>query len=327
MEKTLRTVAATLLIGVTLNGCTGNGGSPRDGASRGGAKEVRIALQPIPHFAPIMVAKQKGWLQEELMRKGAIVKWSSFLAGPAMNESFAAGEQDIGLMGDAPAIIGRAAGMDTRIIGRTSSGPTGLAILVGKQSEIKSPKDLKGKKVATVKGSYAHHLLAIVLEKNGLTAADIQFLNMSQGDIGTALQKGDIDAGAVWEPLITKLLDQGTARVLVDGTGIKNGILVIVATNSFAVRNPELVRKFLEVYERGRDFVRENPREAARLIAAEVNLPPGQIEKVLTRFDFDPHLTDQDIVELRKTEEFMRSVHIIKAPVDIAAFVSPPTPR
>jgi len=82
-------------------------------------------------------------------------------------------------------------------------------------------------------------------------------------------------AGVIWEPLITRLSDEGTARVLVDGTGIKNGILVIVATNSFVARNPDLIRKFLEVYERARDFLRENPREAARLISGEVNLPPG----------------------------------------------------
>jgi sulfonate transport system substrate-binding protein len=160
-----------------------------------------------------------------------------------------------------------------------------------------------------------------------LTIDDILFLNMSQGDIGTALKKGDIDAGAIWEPLITKLTNEGTARVLVDGTGIKNGILVIVATNSFVARNPDLVRKFLEVYERARDFLRENPREAARLISGEVNLPPGQLEKVLAKFDFDPLLSEDDIMELRKSEEFMRSAQIIKTPVDIAAFVGPPAVR
>ncbi len=327
MKKTLGLTAVSLLICATACGCTGDGGSPRGEAARNGTKEVRIALQPIPHFAPLFVAKQKGWLQEEFLRQGAIVKWSSFLAGPPMNESFAAGGQDIGLMGDAPALIGRAAGMDTRIIGRTSSGPAALAIVVGKHSSIKSPKDLKGKKVATVKGSYAHHLLAIVLQNSGLTADDIRFLNMSQGDIGTALQKGDIDAGAIWEPLITRLTDEGTARVLVDGTGIKSGILVIVATNSFVARNPDLVRKFLEVYERARDFLRENPREAARLISGEVNLPPGQLEKVLAKFDFDPRLSGNDITELRKSEEFMKSAHIIKTPVDIAAFVGPQAAR
>jgi sulfonate transport system substrate-binding protein len=326
MNKMTGVAAGLALVGAMVGGFTGCERSQGNGQARTAGREIRIALQPIPHFAPLYVAKEKGWLQEEFLRQGAIVKWSSFLAGPPMNESFAAGEQDIGLMGDAPAIIGRAAGMDTRIIGRTSSGPTALAVVVGKQSPIASPKGLRGKKVATVKGSYAHHLLTIVLRNAGMTTDDIRFLNMSQGDIATALEKGDIDAAAVWEPLITRLSDQGTARVLVDGTGIKKGILVVVATKTFVDRNPDLVHKFLEVYERGRDYIRGNPREAARLLSGDMKLPPGQLERVLAMFDFDPRLSDEDIAELKSCEEFMRAARIIKERVDIATFVSPAPP-
>lgn len=319
-------VGGLVLVGAMVGGFTDCEQSQGDGAPRTGAKEVRIALQPIPHFAPLYVAKEKGWLQEEFLRQGAIVKWSSFPAGPPMNESFASGKQDIGLMGDAPAIIGRAAGIDTRIIGRSSSGPTALAVVVGKHSPISSPGDLRGKKVATVKGSSAHHLLTIVLRNGGMTTDDIRFLNMSQGAIATALEKGEIDAAAVWEPLITRLSGQGTARVLVDGTGLKKGILVIVATKAFVDRDPRLVRKFLEVYERGREYIRENPREAARLLSGEVKLPPVQLQKVLARFDFDPRLSDDDIAELKSSEAFMRAARIIRERVDIATFVSPAPP-
>jgi len=325
--KTRNGLAAGLVLtGWMVGGFTGCERSHETGAPRTAAREIRIALQPIPQFAPLHVAKEKGWLQEEFLRLGAIVKWSSFLAGPPMNESFAAGEQDIGLMGDAPAIIGRSAGMDTRIIGRTSSGPTALAIVVGKHSPISSPRGLRGKKVATVKGSYAHHLLTIVLRNGGMTTDDIRFLNMSQGDIATALEKGDIDAAAVWEPLLTRLSDQGTARVLADGTGLKKGILVIVATNAFVDRNPGLVRKLLEVYERGREYIRGNPREAARLLSGEMKLSPGQLERVLAKFDFDPRLSDDDIAELKSSEEFMSAGRIIKERVDIATFLSPALP-
>jgi len=149
--------AGLVLAGAMVVGCAGCERSHGNGAPRTGTREVRIALQPIPQIVPLYVAKEKGWLQEVFLRQGAIVKWSSFPAGPPMNESFASGGQDIGLMGDAPAIIGRAAGIDTRIIGRASSGPTALAVVVGKRSPISSPRDLRGRKVAAVKGSHAHH--------------------------------------------------------------------------------------------------------------------------------------------------------------------------
>lgn len=285
------------------------------------AKELRIATQPIPGYAPIFVAKRQGWLEEELKKAGVAVKWSSFDAGPPMNESFAAGQQDIGFLGDSAAIIPKAAGQDTRIIGLAAAAPKGLALVVPKDSPITSAKELKGKKVAVVKGSFAHHLLVLVLKNNGLSVDDIQFINMTQADIATALAKGDIDAGAIWEPLITRLEDQGVAKVLVDGTGIKKGLLVIVANNSFAGKNPELVNAFLKAYQRGSEFIKANPQEAARLIADEVKVSPEQLVKVLTKFDFNSAVQQDDIQELKTGEEFMRSTGIIKSPVDIDAFV------
>jgi sulfonate transport system substrate-binding protein len=326
MKRMYGLAAGLVLVGAVAGGFTDCERSHGNGAPRTGGMEVRIALQPIPQFAPLYVAKEKGWLQEEFLRQGAIVKWSSFPASFPMNESFASGEQDIGLMGDAPAIIGRAAGMDTRIIGRASSGPTAVAVVVGKHSPIASPRDLRGRKVATVKGSSAHHLLAIVLRNGGMTTDDIRFVNMSQGDIATALEKGDIDAAAVREPLITRLSDQGTARVLADGTGLKKGILVFVATKAFVDRNPGLVQKFLEVYERGRQYSHGNPGEAARLLSDEMNLSSRQLERVLARFDFDPRLSDDDIAEMKSSEEFMSAARTINERVDIATFISPASP-
>ncbi len=119
------------------------------------ANELRIATQPIPQYAPIFIAKHKKWVEEELSKVHAksTLKWSSFSAGPPINESFASGQQDIGFLGDTPAIIGKAARIDTRIIALTSSGPKALAVVVPTKSRIKSSKDLKGKKVAVVKGS------------------------------------------------------------------------------------------------------------------------------------------------------------------------------
>ncbi|MGC9966009.1 MAG: aliphatic sulfonate ABC transporter substrate-binding protein [Geobacteraceae bacterium] len=287
------------------------------------ADEIRIATQPIPHYAPIFVAKHKEWLEEELAKAGAkpVIKWASFSAGPPINESFAAGQQDIGFLGDTPAIIGRAAGIDTRIIGLASNGPESLAVIVPTKSNIKSPKDLRGKKAAVVKGSYAHHLLVLVLQKEGLTVNDIDLINLSQADIATAIVNGNIDAAAVWEPIITKLESEGAVRVLTDGTGIKKGILVIIATNDFAGKHREQTKALLRAYQRGAQFIESNPKEAAQLIAGDVNLPADLLLKVLAKFDFHPAIHADDIDEIKASEAFMLSAGLIKTPVNIDAFV------
>jgi sulfonate transport system substrate-binding protein len=288
------------------------------------ADEIRIATQPIPHYAPIFVAREKKWVEEELRKAGfpaVAIKWASFSAGPPINESFAAGQQDFGLMGDTPAIIAKSAGIDTLVVALASYGPKSLAVIVPTNSSIKSPKDLKGKKVAVVKGSYTHHLLVLVLQHAGLTTGDIQLINLSQADIATAIVNGDIAAAAVWEPLITHLETQGIARVLADGTGIKKGVLVIVVTNDFLVKHRSQVKAVLRAYQRGADFIKSNPKDAARLITADVSLPPDLLHKVFTKFNYNPAIHADDIEELKKSEAFMKSAGLIRASVNIDDFV------
>lgn len=286
------------------------------------AAEIRLATQPIPAYAPVFVAKHKGFIEEELarIRIKPVIKWSSFAAGPPINESFAAGQQDFGFLGDVPAIIGKSAGINTRIIALTSSGPKTLAVVVPPKSAIISPTGLKGKKIGVVKGSYAHHLLLLVLQKGGLTANDIELINLSQADIATAIVNGNIDAAAIWEPLLTRLSTQGSVRVLADGTGIKKGVLVIIATNDFVTRNRAQTKAVLKAYQRGADFIKAHPAEAARLIAADVNLAPELLLALFNKFDYNPAIQAEDIAEIKKSEAFLLSNGLIRSNVNIDTF-------
>lgn len=286
--------------------------------SAASADELRLAAQPFPSYAPIFLAKKKGWLDEELSTAGApTVTLATFAAGPPINESFAAGQQDFGFLGDTPAIIGKGAGLETSLIGKSSVGPKSLAVIVPEGSPLKSPSELRGKKVAVTKGSYAHHLLALVLGQGGLTFSDIELINLPNGDIPAALAAGSIDAGAVWEPVITKFEQQKAIRVLADGTGIKAGVLTIVASTDFIKKKPEQVKAVLRAYQRGADYIRANPAQAASEVATDVSLSADLLQLVFAKFDYTPTLSDNDIAELKKSAEFMKSVNIIKAPVDI----------
>jgi len=291
-------------------------------AATASADEIRLATQPMPHYAPIFIAKHNGWLDEELakVKPGIKVTWSSFAAGPPINESFAAGQQDFGFLGDTPAIIGKSVGIDTRLIAKTSQGPQTLAVVVGADSPIKSPKDLKGKKVAVTKGSYGHHLLALVLQQGGLTFNDIEFINLPVAEIAPAIIAGTIDAGAVWEPVITKYETQKAIRVLADGTGIKSGMLLIIATNDIIKAHPDQVQAVLRAYARGAEYAKAHPNETAELVAADVKLTPDLLLPILAKLDFNPALHDADIAELRKTVDFQLANGLIKQPVDIASW-------
>lgn len=290
--------------------------------SAGAQEALRIAAQPFPLYAPIFLAKKKGWLGEELAKAGArpTITLTTFAAGPPINESFAAGQQDFGFLGDTPAIIGKSVGLDTNLIGKASVGPKSLAVVVAANSPMKTPAELKGRKVAVTKGSYAHHLLALVLNQGGLTFNDIELVNLPNGDIPAALTAGSIDAGAVWEPIITRFEAQKAIRVLADGTGIKSGVLTVVASTAFIKSKPEQVKAVLRAYNRAAAFIQSNPAEAAEAVSADVGLSPDLLLPVFAKLDYNPILRDEDVAELKKSAEFMKSVGIIKTAVDIDAF-------
>jgi len=287
------------------------------------ATEVRIAVQPIPLYAPLFVAKANHWLDEEFAKidKVTTIKWSVFPAGAPINESFAAGQQDIGLLGDTPATIGRAAGIETRVIGHSASGPRILALIVAKDSAITSPEQLKRRKVAVTKASISEHLLSLVLQKYGLSLKDVEQINLPNAEIPSAIITGAVDAGGVWEPILTKYESQGAVKVLADGTGLKTAVQFILASDSFLKDHREYAKAFLRVYARGAEFVKANPKEASNLITADVNLPPDLAEKVISKLDFNPVISDADIVELKQTEGYLSGVGLTRKRVDVDAWL------
>jgi len=301
MKVTAALLLAGMAFGVSLT------------ASAAQAEELRIATQPIPLYAPLYVAKNKKWLDEELAKSspGTTAKFSTFAAGAPINESFAAGQQDIGLLGDTPTIIGNAAGIERKTI----------AVIVGYDSPIHSPKELKGKKVAVPKATYTEHLLSLVLEQNGLTLKDVEQINLPNAEVGPAIIAGSVDAGAVWEPALTRFESQKAVRVLADGTGLKTGLLAIVATPEAISGKREALKAFLRAYVRGAEFIRTNPHEAAQLVSADVNLPPDLTEAVFAKLNFSPALTDGDVAEFKKTEGYIYSIGLIKNRVDVDAII------
>lgn len=287
---------------------------------KGKATVIRIATQPAPLYSPIFVAKQKHWLEEELAKEGVSVQWSSFVSGPPENESFFAGQQDIGVIGDTPAINAKSAGLGTRIVGISATGPKALALIARKDSKIQSVADLKGRKVAVTKGSYAHHLLYLLLKNAGLKPEDIKLIHLPPADLVTAFNAGDVDAAASWEPFLSRIEANGAYRVA-DGTGIKQGALVIFAVEKFAKENPELVVALLKAYQRGYEFIKANPKEAAILIAPEVKLDADLLQqKIFPVLNYDPVIRLEHHTELKATETFLRENGLSKGPVDIDAF-------
>lgn len=288
------------------------------------AAELRIGYAPNTFYSPILVAKQKKWLEEELAAAGlgaTTVKWQSFSAGPMMNEAIASGQLDIIFTGDLPAIIGKSIGFETHVIGIASSGYLSQAGVVLANSSIKSVKDLKGKKVATFKGTIAHHLLILALNEANMKLSDIELVNLTLPDMNNALQRGDVAAAFLWEPLLSQLELDHSVRVIRDGKGLKNAIAVILATDDYVAKHRAESKVVLKAFKRGAELIKRNPAEATKLVAAELNQPLPIIRRSLDKFIYGPEFSPQILDSLASAEVFLRGERLTRTTVDVTRFM------
>lgn len=96
----------------------------------------------------------------------------------------------------------------------------GTAVLVRPDSPLRMAADLKGRSVATNRGSIGHFVTLKALASAGLTADDVQLRFIPPADAKLALTQGAVDAWATWEPYTALAETGGHARVLVNDRGL-----------------------------------------------------------------------------------------------------------
>lgn len=294
----------------------------QDAATNDGQKVVRIAVQPGTIFAPLYIAREKGWLEEALKDKNVKVEWTDFEAGPPMNESFSAGQQDIGVLGDVPAVSALAAGQDNTFIADINGGES-YAVLVKPDSSITKPADLKGKKIGLVVGSTCQNFVEKLLKKNGISINDVKLVNISVGDSQTVLTNGDVDAVAIWDPTVTRLEDNKSGKIIATGkdAGIL-GVNVIFARSQFVKDNPEIVKVVLEQYYRGAKEWQAHPEKYGTVLQKYFKVDPRLFPTIAKKYDYKSTFDDQDINALKDTVIFLQSIQAIQGDVDIKSHVN-----
>ena len=246
--------------------------------------ELRIGYQKAASL--FVLQKAQGTLEKRLAPLHASVKWVEFPAGPQLLEGLNLGSVDVGYVGEAPPIFAQAAGAKFAYIGYDPAAPEAEAILVPKDSAIKSVAELKGKKVALNKGSNVHYLLVKLLEKNGLKLSDIQPVYLAPADARAAFESGSVDAWVIWDPFAAAAEKAIGARVLANGKGVVNNYQYYLAERGFVAKNPKLIQAlFDDSVERGA-WLKANLKKAAEQIAPLQGLPVEVVELSLRRYEF-----------------------------------------
>jgi sulfonate transport system substrate-binding protein len=272
----------------------------------------------------IGIVQHFNYIENELKPNNVRIDWQfPEGTGPAINEAIAAGRVDFAAYGDLPQVIGRAAGLPTRIIsGEGNSGYQFLAVRSG--LKVRTVADLKGLRVSIQRGTILQLLLDRLLAQHGLTENDIQLFDLHTPDQISALTSDSVDASLGSTGLLA-LRDQGVVRIIdkVIGGGA-GGAGSLLVTDDFAQRYPATTRAVVRaVLKASRWSALPENRAAFLDVSALGGIPRNALNEELPG-DLGPYvhplIDDWLVGDFRDTTAFATQHGIIRAPIDIPSW-------
>jgi ABC-type nitrate/sulfonate/bicarbonate transport system substrate-binding protein len=272
--------------------------------------KVRIFSGTDEHWVQLQVAKAKGFFAAE----GLDAEVTVFTTGTTATEAFRAGRGDFISAGDLPSTAmwktGHAVGIapmssDTEIFG-----------IVGK-SDIRSPSDMRGRKVATRMGSTGEFLLYRYLASGNVMPSEVNIVDLAPPEMVLSLVHGNIDAFAWLAPFTTRAMSTGTnIKLISSAKGLANNRITLSVTKSMRDQNPELVTKIVRVVHRATEFTRANPEEATQIWAKAVQGDVKQSLPVVRLINYDMKLDDAFVNDMNELAKFMTQKGALKEPIN-----------
>lgn len=267
---------ATVIL-IVVAGCSNNASSTTSkGSNKSQSSTLRIGY--IGSTKDNIPTGVDGWgiqhqiLQEKLKKIGVEkFEFHAFPNGPPLNEAIAAGELDIGILGDTPAIVGRSNGLKTRLINQAAINSN--VWLITPKNGVKTIEDLKGKTVATQLGSYMYRYLTGVLKEKGLDK-DVKIVSMLSSDAEAALERNDIAAYAF--PTNSGPLIKSKGYPVIDEAKDHPELLgstVTVITEDYLAKNPEFLSIWNDVRKQSLADLLKKPEDFYQFQSEQVGYP------------------------------------------------------
>lgn len=237
-------------------------------------------------YGILPIVKAQGALEAALKAQGVEVKWVEFPAGPQLLEGLNVGSVVFGEAGEAPPIFAQAANSNLVYVANQPAAPLGEALIVQKDSQIKTVDDLKGKRIALNKGSNVHYLLLKLLEKHQLSLADIEVVYLPPSDARAAFERGSVDAWVIWDPFLAAAEYQIGARTLATGENLVSNHQFYLADRQFATQHPEILNTVVNTLNTTTQWVKNNQSDAAQLLQQPTGLELEVLNQSIRRMGF-----------------------------------------
>ncbi|HEY9705545.1 MAG TPA: ABC transporter substrate-binding protein [Allocoleopsis sp.] len=143
--------------------------------------------------------------------------------------------------------------------------------------EFKNMQALKGKKIGVESTALGAFFLTRALEKNNMTAKDIEIVSLELNEHERAYKTGKIDAVVTFGPPRAKLLELG-AKLVFDSSQIPGEIVdTLVVRKDIIKKYPQVIQTLVNGRFKALEYLKQHPQDAANRIAPRTKVKPEQI--------------------------------------------------
>lgn len=232
---------------------------------------VRLAYATTHAASLVQVAIARGFFKDERLT----VHPRPYPYGKEALQAVLEGQADVATVAETPFMFAALRGEKISLFGSIFSADRSNAVVANRKSGVKSPGDLKGKRIGFTPGTTSHIFLSSFLTANGLRMEDFIPVPVEPGEMQDALLSGRVDAISVWSPpqkIIARRL--GADAVVFQDPYLYTETFVLAGSRSYLDQNQEVLRRMLRALLRAEEFAAGHPKEARAIVSAATNADP-----------------------------------------------------
>ena len=275
-----------------------------------------IATGVDPAFSQFYVAQEAGLFK----KNGLDVQINTGPSGSGMVAFLVGNQINAGYGAEQAGITAHTIDKNVVIVAEGTTLLRWFSIVGGKN--VNSLDDLKGKRVGIAPGTGSEVFWLEVVKHLKLNRADYTIVNVEAPEMVAALERGNLDGFAVWEPWPTRTLQavKGT-KILQDAEGIYNNINFVYMNRGWIEQNRETAERFMLSLVQANDLIGQDRPAAAKMVAKFLKMPLELAVELMPKVEFDMTWTDRAVATVKIAEEQLASQKKLKAPLDYTKYV------
>ncbi|MFT7185787.1 MAG: sulfonate transport system substrate-binding protein [Pseudohongiellaceae bacterium] len=256
---------------------------------------VSVAVSRTPLSAPIYIADSLGYFTAA----GLNVELIEVNGGNLTFQSMMDGAADFATSSDSVIMINGFKHNDFENLATFVHSAHDVKVLTKASLAIRSAKDLKGKKVAIIKGSASEYFLDVFLALEGVEFSNVILVDLPANEMSLALEQNQVDAIVVWEPFAYESTKNiGNEAVLLSSSNLYELTFNLLAKKQTTANDPKTTIKVITALKQAVEYINANEAKAQDLLKMRLGLDQQFIEWIWGDYRYDVALNRSLILTL-----------------------------